>query len=252
MRANGNPVLLLHGQPGGAADWDAVIADLGDGFAAIAADRPGWDGHSRAQDLAGNGIAALATLEAHDAQRATVVGHSLGAAIAAWLGVHYPERVSALVLCAPAANTAALYPAERWLAAPVAAELTSATTMGGLGMALSVPGLAPRLAKRVGIDPGYVSTARRKLLEPAAWRAYAAEQRYLIRDLPALEARLGAIAAPTTILTGTGDRVVPPKAPRRLAEQIPDAHLVACPGAGHLLPQRHPQMVADAIRHVLS
>ena len=39
-------VLLLHGQPGSAADWDGV-ADLLHGRAdVLAIDRPGWDGHS--------------------------------------------------------------------------------------------------------------------------------------------------------------------------------------------------------------
>jgi pimeloyl-ACP methyl ester carboxylesterase len=252
VSANGHAVLLLHGQPGGAADWDGVVAKLGRDVEPIALDRPGWDGQSRAQDLAGNGVAALEALHEQGVERAVVVGHSLGAAIAAWLSVHYPERVSALVLCAPAANQAALYPAERWLAAPVAGELSGGAMMAGLGLALSVPGLAPRIAGAIGIDAGYLGATRRKLLAPAAWRAYASEQRSLIRDLPALEARLSTIRAPTTILTGTEDRIVPRKAPAALAAQIPGARLVNCPGAGHLLPQRHPRFVAQAILTALA
>jgi len=240
-------VLLLHGQPGSAADWRGVVTRLGSEVRPIVFDRPGWDGSSRAQDLAGNAVAALAALQAYGDECATVVGHSFGAAIAAWLAIHYPERVRGLILCAPAANRAAMYPPELWLAAPVAGELASATTMGGLGLALSVPRLAPRIAATVGLDPGYVAAARRTLLSPSAWRAYAAEQRALIRDLPALEARLGAIGAPTTILTGDRDRVVPPGAPRALADQIPGARLVTLTGAGHMLPQRRPRQVADTI-----
>jgi len=92
--------LLLHGQPGGAADWDGVRSALDGRATALAIDRPGWDGETRAQDLAGNARAALAALDAHGIERAVVVGHSLGAAIAAWLAVHHGERVSALVLAA--------------------------------------------------------------------------------------------------------------------------------------------------------
>jgi pimeloyl-ACP methyl ester carboxylesterase len=240
-------VLLLHGQPGAARDWQGVIAELRGRAEAIAIDRPGWDGHSRAVDLAGNAQAALATLDAGGTERAIVVGHSLGGAIAAWLAALHPDRVAGLVLAAPAANLASLYPADRWLAAPLVGELASAAAIGGLGMALSVPRLRGRIAAAAGIQPSYLRSARRALLAPAAWRAYLAEQRWLIRDLPELEAHLGAIRAPTTILVGAADRIVPPEASRALATQIEGARLVVRARAGHLLPQRNPALVADAI-----
>jgi pimeloyl-ACP methyl ester carboxylesterase len=240
-------VLLLHGQPGSARDWQGVITALRGRAEAIAIDRPGWDGRRPALDLGGNARAALAELDARGVARAMIAGHSLGAAIAAWLAALHPDRVAGLVLAAPAANVASLYPADRWLAAPVAGELASAAALGGLGLALSVPRLRNRIATATGIQPSYLKAARRSLLEPAAWRAYVAEQRWLIRDLPALEARLGAICAPTTILVGAADRIVPPEASRKLATQIDGARLVVHERAGHLLPQRNPDLVADAI-----
>lgn len=143
--------LLLHGQPGGAADWDGVLAALDGRATAVAIDRPGWDGRSPARDLAGNARAALDVLDARGVERAAVVGHSLGAAIAAWLAVHHGERVSALVLVAPAANLAALGRLDRWLAAPGLAELSGATAMASLGLALSVDRVRERLASAVGL-----------------------------------------------------------------------------------------------------
>lgn len=125
--------------------------------------------------------------------------------------------------------------------------MASVAALGGLGLALSIPRLRRRIAAAAGIQPTYLRTARRALLAPAAWRAYVAEQRWLIRDLPALEARLGAIRAPTTILVGAADRIVPPEASRALATQIEGAALVVRPRAGHLLPQRNPGLIADAI-----
>jgi pimeloyl-ACP methyl ester carboxylesterase len=244
-------VLLLHGQPGGAADWDGVVARLSGDAAPIALDRPGWDGIRRAVDLAGNARAALAALDERGATRAIVVGHSLGAAIAAWLAAGHPDRVSGLVLAAPAANVASLYPIDRWLAAPVAGELASAAMMGGLGLALSLASARRRIAARTGLDERYLLTARRAVLRPGAWRAYASEQRTLVRDLPQLELRLHRITAPTTILAGAGDRVVPPRAARRLAGQIGGARLHVSKHAGHLLPQCDPELVADAIRAAL-
>ena len=160
--------------------------------------------------------------------------------------------MAALVLIAPAANLAALYPVDRWLAAPVAGDLASAASMGALGLALAVAPLRRRIARVSGIDEGYLHLARDASLRPSAWRAYASEQRTLVRDLPKLERQLGAITAPTTILSGGRDRIVPPRASRRLADQIAGARLLVSPRAGHLLPHRAPDLVADVILAALA
>lgn len=83
---------------------------------------------------------------------------------------------------------------------------------------------------------------------PSAWTANAREQRALVRELPRLERLLACIAAPTTILAGAEDRVVPPRAVQRLVHQIPGARLHVSAHAGHMLPQRDPVLVADAIK----
>ena len=87
---------------------------------------------------------------------------------------------------------------------------------------------------------------------PWAWRAYAAEQRALVRDLPELERRLPAISAPTTIIAGAHDRVVPARATLRLSGQIPGARLEHSAVAGHLIPQQDPAVVAAAILTALN
>lgn len=242
-------VLLLHGQPGSAHDWSAVVRRLRPDAEVIAIDRPGWDG-GRARGLAANARAAAAALDARGVTRAVVAGHSFGAAVAAWLAATVPHRVSGLVLAAPAANVASLYPVDRWLAAPVAGDVCSAAAMIGIGVLLSLPG-AHRWLTRRGLDGGYLRAVRAQALQPALWRAYASEQRALVHDLPALERMLNQITAPTTILAGRGDRIVPPRAARELAGQIPGAHLEVAERAGHLLPHYEPDLVAGAIRRVM-
>jgi pimeloyl-ACP methyl ester carboxylesterase len=245
--AGRGPVLMLHGQPGGARDWERVIAALGPDTPAIAINRPGWDGASEPMDLPGNAAAALRALDADGIERATIVGHSLGGAIAAWLAAHHPERVRALVLASPAANQDSLYALDRLLAAPVAGYLTTVAALAGVGLALTASPLRRLAAGGLSMDEHYLKAASRRLLEPASWRAHVAEQRTLIKDLPALEQHLPRISAPTTILVGADDRIVPIASARRLATQIPGARLELVPGAGHLLPQRHPQRLAEAI-----
>lgn len=242
------PVLLLHGQPGGARDWGRVAVELAGHAEPIAIDRPGWDGRSPAADLEGNARAALAALDGRGIERAVVAGHSLGAAIAVWLAAHHPHRVRGLVLAAPAANRASIEPVDRLLAAPFTGEIVSAASMTGLGVTLSLAPLRRRISAQWGLPEGYLAAAGRALLSGWARRAFLAEQRWLVRELPAIEQSLARVCAPTTILTGGHDWVVPARAPRALAEQIRGARLVVLARAGHLLPQLSARAVAEAIR----
>jgi pimeloyl-ACP methyl ester carboxylesterase len=247
VSATPDPVLLLHGQPGGQGDWSRVVRGIGDRVRTVAIDRPGWDGRREATDLRGNAAAALAALDAGGIARAVVVGHSLGGAIAAWIAAKHPERVSALVLAAPAANRDSLTALDRWLAGPVAGYLAGAAVLSAIGVTLSAAPVTRRLAEQLTLERDYLQAAGRRLMTPAAWRAFAVEQRGLIRDLPSLEADLGRISAPTTIISGTADRIVPVAAARKLAAQIPGAELVVIERAGHLLPQRHGDRLVEAI-----
>jgi pimeloyl-ACP methyl ester carboxylesterase len=185
-------------------------------------------------------------------ERAALVGHSLGAAIAVWTAIEHPERVTALVLAAPAANQASLAALDRWLALPVAGPLLSAASMTSLGLALSASPLRRRIARETKVEESYLTASARVLLSAWARRAFTTEQRSLVGDLPELESRLGAVRAPTWILTGVEDRIVGPAAPRQLAGQIPGAKLIELTGAGHLIPQLHAQPLVDAVMLALT
>jgi pimeloyl-ACP methyl ester carboxylesterase len=242
-----DPVLLLHGQPGGAREWDRVVAAIGGRAKTIAVDRPGWDLFGVPRDLPGNVAAAIGVLDLDQVPRSTVVGHSFGAAVAAWLAADHPERVGGLVLTAPAANVASLTRLDRWLVAPVAGKLLSVATVTGPGLALASSHVRRRLAARLDLDEDYLRDEGRALRSPAAWRAFVTEQRALVSGLPLLESRLGRIAAPTSIVIGSADRVVPNASARRLAAQIPGARVIVVQGAGHLLSMRHPVLVAEVV-----
>ncbi len=247
-----DPVLFLHGQPGGARDWDRVIMELGPQVSSLAIDRPGWSPGSTPTDLAGNAAAALRALDREGAERAVVVGHSLGGAVAAWLAAEHPERVRAAVLAAPAANCAALVPLDYWLARPLAGEIVGAPVMAGAGLALASGGVRRRLADLLEVEERYLEATARGLRSPAAWRAFAADQRMLVRGLPELEERLASIRVPTTIVNGSADRVVPLSSARQLHESIPGSRLIVLEGAGHLITQRQARELADIIRASLN
>ena len=172
---------------------------IGSGFAGrsaiafrrrIAIDRPGWDGASQATDLDGNAQAALAALDRAGVTRGTVAGHSLGAAVAAWLAVSAPERVGRLVLVAPAVNLDSLGAVDYLLAAPFVGWLASIGAMAGGGVVLGARPLRRWVAEATALDDRYLRAAGRMLLAPRAWRSFVREQRFLVREMPVLERRL--------------------------------------------------------------
>lgn len=99
------PVVLIHGFSGDMNNWLFNIEPLAARKEVIALDLPGHGGSSK--DVGDASLAALseavaATLDAIGVGRAHLVGHSLGAAVAARLAADAPQRAASLVLIAPA------------------------------------------------------------------------------------------------------------------------------------------------------
>jgi pyruvate dehydrogenase E2 component (dihydrolipoamide acetyltransferase) len=98
-------VVLLHGFGGDLDNWLFNVGPLADAAEVVAVDLPGH-GES-AVSLPGTSVEALARfvaafLDGLGIDRAHLVGHSLGAAVAAQLALDHPERVAGLGLIAPA------------------------------------------------------------------------------------------------------------------------------------------------------
>jgi pimeloyl-ACP methyl ester carboxylesterase len=241
------PAVLVHGQPGSARDWTLVQDAVGERLETIAIDRPGWDGRSAPGGVEHSGRAVIAALDGAGAARAVVVGLSFGAAVAAWVAAEHPDRVAAVILVSPAANLASLQPVDRLLALPVVGYAASAGVLAGAGLALASGQLRRRLERTFALPDDYLRTASRRLRRPAAWTSFVVEQRALLDDLPRLEERLSGIRAPTTVVVGTADTVVPLEASRQLSRQIPGAQLVEIAGGHHVLPAEHPDRLAELI-----
>lgn len=100
-KAEGTPVLFIHGFGGDLDNWLFNIDAIGDRHPVIALDLPGH-GQSTVK-LPGTSLAALADFVAHfmaalDVPKAHLVGHSVGGAIAAQMALSQPQRVASLSL----------------------------------------------------------------------------------------------------------------------------------------------------------
>ena len=105
VAGKGDPLLLLHGLGGAAANWLALAPLLLPGRRLIVPELPGHGGSSplpAAPSLNPYADRLGLLLEHEGAAPAAVVGHSLGGAIALRLAIRRPETVSALVLAAAA------------------------------------------------------------------------------------------------------------------------------------------------------
>jgi pimeloyl-ACP methyl ester carboxylesterase len=100
-RADAPPVLAIHGITSTSRTWLATARCLDDRAALIAVDLRGRGASSALPGPVGLEAHArdmLAVLDAAGLRRAVVVGHSLGAYVAARLAVRHPDRVAHLVL----------------------------------------------------------------------------------------------------------------------------------------------------------
>jgi pimeloyl-ACP methyl ester carboxylesterase len=244
--SDSDPVVLLHGQPGSARDWDLVVPHLSGRATSLAWDRPGYDGVSEPGGIEHSARATIDRMDAGGIERATIAGLSFGGGVAAWIAAHNPERVRALVLISAASNRAALLPVDRLLAAPVAGHLASGALVSGLGLALSSRRFRERFSERRAIPADFLQRTGQRMRTGAARRAFLVEQRAMLKELPILEELLATITAPTTVVVGTADSVVGAGSGRLLAQQIPNATLVEIEG-GHTLSATHAPQVAELI-----
>jgi 3-oxoadipate enol-lactonase len=224
----GAPVLLIMGLGMNATGWWRTIPVLAD-FRVIAFDNRGVGRSERApgpytvQAMADD---AVSVLDAAGVDRAHVYGISLGGMIAQEVALRHPSRVDALVLGATTPGGDAHVPAGEDVVAFVRlrAQMTAEHAVWA-----SVP---INYAERTRREGGH------RIAEDVAQRLrYPVEAEYYSAQLAAAnghDARVGDIRAPTLVVHGEEDVLIPPANGERLAAAIPGAELRTWPGAAHL------------------
>lgn len=260
-RGAGAPVLLVHGQPGSAADWDPVV-DVVDGGRTsprlLVVNRPGYSTSTVGPaSMAGNAEMLADLLVARAAAPAVVVGHSYGGGIALLMAARRPEVVSGLVLVSAVGLADCVNGFDHMLALPAIGELLSAAGLFTVGRLLPrMRTLSTRmsgtLAERLRAtlpDERYGAELSRSGVR--MWRTFVAEQRSLVAEIDDVAAAVSAVTVPTAVVTGTWDVVVPPAASAALAAQVPGAELVTLAGVGHFPARDAPRALGRAIERTL-
>ncbi|TMR96672.1 alpha/beta fold hydrolase [Nonomuraea basaltis] len=210
---------------------------------------------------------AIAVLDGHGVAAAHVAGASLGGAIGQWLAAHRPERVTALTAIMTSPMGAAAGPVwARALAgqAPDPGDLPPPAPRFLEHLARSAAG--PRTTREEHIAANletwrvlngdvlpfdedaaqrFVEASYDRSGDPAAALNHDAAGRLMTEDR---RVPLSSIKAPTLVVHGTEDPLLPLPHGEALAAEIPHARLRTIPGMGHtFLSPGLPRRVADLI-----
>jgi pimeloyl-ACP methyl ester carboxylesterase len=246
QRGDGEPLLLIMGMSGTHLTWgESFLRRLEDDWRVTIYDHRGVGKSARAEP--GYSIADLADdaaglLDELGIDAAHVLGISMGGMVAQELTLRHPERVRTLTL--------------------------GCTYSGGEGSALTTPEVGQRLF-------GSMQSGDRELAVRTAWEANVSRrfaesdesyatfreaalalpvavpvimgQAQAITGHDTLE-RLGGIEAPTLVIHGTDDEMLPVANGKLIADRIPGAQLEIMDGIGHLFWVEDPDRTVELLR----
>ncbi|UCC63410.1 MAG: alpha/beta fold hydrolase [Anaerolineae bacterium] len=236
---NGTPALLVHGFGASVEWWEQNVAALAARHRVYALDLPGFGRSERLPETLSPSMAAgflRHFLDAVDVAKAHVVANSMGGLIALQFSAQYPDAVDRLVLVSPAGFTRQIHwvfrllplpVLGRWLIRPNRHKLetfhrrlihgdSSWLTADWLDRIHALghqPGASQMLfdVARIGVNPGGIKAS---ILGP-------------------LHQALSHVTAPTLIVWGDRDRLVPPAQAQIGQRLLSNAEIHIFPGCGH-------------------
>ena len=247
--ANGPALIFLHGFGSSLHTWEPWALGLQEKHRVIRIDLPGagLTGADPSGDYSDpRGVQLLlALMDQLGLDKATVVGHSMGGRLAWRLAAEQPQRVARLVLVAPDGFAS---PGFEYGKAP---EVTAVVKL--------MQYVLPKVVLRMSLEPAY---AEPKLMTPEAVARYwdlmraPGVRRALIQRMQQLVLQdpvplLQRITAPTLLIWGEKDAMIPVANAQDYLGAVAGSRLVAFPGVGHLPHEEAPAVSLPALRTFL-
>lgn len=254
---NGRPIVLVHGFSASLHTWENWVALLGGEYRLVSVDLPGH-GLTRtpkgyAPTIEGYADFVDAFMEKISLQKATIVGSSMGGGTAWMLALRHPGRVENLVLVGASGWPEEGADADK---EPAVFKLLRTPVVGPLMANLDNTQLV-----RSGLEASFVNKA---LVDDAMVGRYVNMARApnhratllaitLGRDGRAHATRegLAAITAPTLILHGEEDNLVPVAGATKFNEAITGSQAIIYPHVGHVPQEEIPERSAADLRAFL-
>jgi 3-oxoadipate enol-lactonase len=245
---DGYPLILIRGLGSNADHWYEQVPVLSKAYRVITFDNRGVARSGDSGDdfsILDMALDTLGLMDVLGIKKSHIMGLSMGGMIAQELAINYPERIDLLILActhcggphqvSASAESRALFTDMIYLASPEVKMKAAACLFdpNTLEKRPDVAGKYSEISLRHPVDA--------KLLT-RQWEAALKHDTY---------DRLPQIKAPTLVLTGDADLLVPPENTRILAERIPGAIQKVIPGGGHQVLVEQPEACNEAILQFL-
>jgi 3-oxoadipate enol-lactonase len=242
VAGSGPLVVFLHGIGGNRSHWDDQLPVFAREFTACAWDARGYgdsDDYDGPLDFADFSHDLLRVLDFFKAERAHLVGLSMGGRIARDFCLRHPDRVATLVLC----NTTPGYDA----LTPEQVDAFVRERAGPLLAGKEPRDIAPDRSQRV-LGKSASPRARERLI--ASLSALRKESYLKTLDASVRQDRsapIEQIAVPTLVVTSDDDTVYPPAFAEAMAKRIPGAKLAVIARAGHVSNLEQPEAFNEVL-----
>lgn len=247
-QGKGAPLVLISGLGYPLWQWHLMVPYLEGHFQVVTLDNRGvgqsdkpagpYTASMLAKDVVG-------LLDALGIDQAVVMGHSMGGFIAQALALDYPPRVNKLILAATNFGGPRHVPVTAEAMAVLSDVKSDPLTRLRNGIVISTaPGFAERQPELI---QKWLDWRVANPLDLAGYQAQMGIGIALLAEAAAFESKLPNISAPTLILFGAHDKVVPPANADLLAKQVPGSQIRILPDAGHFFPLEVPEEAAQVI-----
>jgi pimeloyl-ACP methyl ester carboxylesterase len=260
-QGEGPPILFIHGLSGSLANFThSTTGPLSADFTTIAIDRPGCGHSERDADeqarLPEQARLIAEFIETEGLEKPLIVGHSLGGAVALALAMNHPDKVGALGLIAPLTAVQDGPPgvfAALNHPAPLQRKLIANTLAVPMGIRNGPKALNVVFAPGAPPEDFSVRGGGLLNLRPKGFYAASTDMLAVSKDIHAIGARYGEIAAPIGMIYGDDDKVLHADTHiQAVLEAQPDMHLERLPGVGHMVQFCRPDETEAFIRTMAS
>ena len=242
-------LLLLHGFGSSLQAWDDWSLKLEQKYRLIRLDLPGFGltGASPANDYSEEKDLAILThfVDKLGLEKFSVVGHSMGGKMAWSLAASQPERVQALVLMAPDG-----FPETKDIGTkPYEVPAIMGLIKYVLPKYLVQKSIEPAFVQADALNDALVNRYFDMLRAPGVRGAILERSNQTIYTDPV--PRLKAIKAPTLLIWGEKDQMIPSTNAQSYANVLSNSTTVLIPKLGHLLQEEQPEKGLAAVMQFL-
>ncbi|MGG1399698.1 alpha/beta hydrolase [Bacillus salipaludis] len=246
IQGSGKPLVILHGMGNNSQSWKKQLNGLSEQYTVIAWDAPGYglssDPKEELKEFKEFADVLKGFIEKLGLESVTLLGHSMGSAIALDFCYRFPDLVDALIIADATRGAAALTDEEN--ESKLKNRLKNIETLTPEEIAklrvksLLSPEPSPEVLKEV--ERIYSQ------IRPMGFRSVA----YSLYQLNNMDI-LSCIHVPTLVICGELDKVTPVKESQVFHEKLQGSKFAIIPGTGHLCYQEAPETFNSIVLNFL-